>query len=554
MDRDENIGRWGVIMYTVGNHIVVFETEGKMVVRTEDPVKAAALKSIPGIETMQAENQVLAGLPWCEESCRILNNVGIDVTGAAPFLRTHVPLIEGKYMPMAHQLFTAAFITLNPRCYILNDPRTGKTGSVILGVDYLQKNRYMQGGMLVLTTVTTIPDVWAASIKSTLQDANVVIVHGKKRKEALKQPADWYVSNYDSCRLNEQDFINAIKDGRIGGCIIDELTHVGNVSNKRHKSIDNIVNLTKLPIVIGATGSPGENAEMVYGMAKIVNRDKLPCDTKQSWLDMTTYQYGPENVLRRMSYHAPQIILNTLQPAVRFKKEDVMDLPPVLTQNRTCALSKEQTRMRDEFKKQAMALADSGVAISASNGGVLFQKIMQVSQGFVHDNNGSPIYLDHKERTQLILEAIQETANKVVIFGTYRAIIAKMATDLRKEGYSVGVVDGSVTGKERAKVLNNFQNETHPHIAICHPTTTAYGTELSVADTMIVNGPPPLGGHIYTQMLERLSSQKQQASSINIIRVMSSPEEIKFFKTLDSGRQMGNFIANLFEDYARGLI
>ena len=84
---------------------------------------------------------------------------------------------------------------------------------------------------------------------------------------------------------------------------------------------------------------------------------------------------------------------------------------------------------------------------------------------------------------------------------------------------------------------------------ICHPVTTAYGVELAAADTMVFNGPPPLGNFIYAQALERLSSAKQKASSISVIRVMSSPEEVKFFKALDKGQDMGNFINKLFEDF-----
>lgn len=542
-------------MFKVGNDIVVFDQEGQMVVRVQDPVLAQTVRTLPYVQLLEGEDQLLVALPWCEDSCCMFQNIGLDVTGAAPFWHDNqMPLVEGKYKPMKHQLFTAAFITLNPRCYVLNDPRTGKTGSIILAMDYLQRQRFLTGGVLIITTVTTMPDVWGEGIQSTLPHSKVVLAHGKHREKALQVPADFYVTNYDSCRLSTEAFSAAVRDGRIGAVVIDELTHVGNASSKRHKGIDQFVNRLNMQYVIGATGSPGENPETVYGMCRMVNRGKLPCTTKAAWMDLVTYQFGPETFQRRLSAKAPEIIHKAMQPAVRFKKADIMDLPPIVTQNRVCGMSSEQIRMRDEFKNEALALTTSGQVITAANGGVLYQKLAQVAQGFVMDNDGKPVFLDHKERVKTIIEAIGETNRKVVVACFYKATIARLSEEIKKAGYSVGIVDGSITGKARAEVLRNFQNEKDPHVILIHPTTTAFGTELSAADTMIINGPPPLGGFIWAQLLERLSSAKQTAQKISIIRVMSSPEEKRFFTTLDNGKEMGNFISTLFEDYARGIL
>lgn len=542
-------------MFTVGQDIVVFPDQGKMVVRVVDPVAQQLARQLPQVELLEGENQLLISLPWCEDSCRMVQNIGVDATGAAPIWHERLPLIEGKYTPMPHQLFTAAFVTLNPRCYVLNDPRTGKTGSLILAADYMQKQRFIQGGVLIITTVTTIPDVWIQAIKDTLPGCNVVSVHGPTREKVLEVPAEFYVSNYDSCRLSSKAFQKAVKEGRIGAVFIDELTNAGNPTTKRFKGMDAFINGLHVPYVVGATGSPGDDPEMVFGMCKMINRTKLPCTTLTKWKELTEYRYGPEPYMTRPSIHAPEIIYKAMQPAVRFKKDDVLpDLPPVTTQNRTCVLSSEQVKMREQFKKQAIALLQSGEVITAVNGGVLHQKLMQVALGFVMDNNGKPVYLDNLNRFKVIKEAIEETERKVVIFGFYKAANRRLKEQLEHAGYTVGLVDGSVTGKERAEILRRFQYEKYPHICICNPRTTAFGTEMSAADTAIVDGPPPLGQFIWTQLLERLSSAKQTSSKINIIRIIGSPEEDKFFRTLDNGREMGNFINTLFEDYARGLL
>lgn len=539
-------------MELVGNNIVLFRDQQKMVVKITDPVTQQQARGLPCAEFLEGEDQLLVALPWCDDSCRVLHNIGIDSTMASPFMYRTPPLIEAKYKPMAHQMFTAAFICLNPRSYVLSDPRTGKTGSLILAMDYLQKQRMVTGGFLIITTVTTMPGVWRDSIQATLPDAKVVIINGKGRDAALQEPADFYVTNYDSVRLSMKAFCEAVAEKRIGACAIDELTHVGNVSSKRHKAIDAVCNRMNLTYVIGMTGSPGENPETVYGMCRMVNRYKLPCTTKTAWINLTTIQYGPEPYMRRLAPQGPAIIYNAMQPAVRFNKGDILDLPPIVTQNRICDLSTEQRRMREDFKAEAVALTASGETITAANGGVLYQKLMQVAQGFCMDNEGQPVALEHSERTKTILEAIGETKRKVVIFCCYKATIAMRAEELRAAGYTVGIVDGSINGQARADVLRAFQYDKDPHILLAHPVTTSYGVELSRADTMIFDGPPLLGGFIYAQALERLSSAKQTAESISIIRVMASAEEQKAFKALDNGKALGAFISGLFEDFSRG--
>src|SRR5699024_2844080 len=147
----------------------------------------------------------------------------------------------------------------------------------------------------------------------------------------------------------------------------------------------------------------------VFGMCKMINATRLPCTTQKAWIGMTTYAYGTEPFMRQISSAAPKIIHEAMQPAVRFNKKDIIDLPPVVTQTRSCSLSSEQMKLRLSLRQQAIALLDSGEVITAANGGVLYQKLMQVSQGIAIGEDGTVHQIDSKDRTNTILEAIGET-------------------------------------------------------------------------------------------------------------------------------------------------
>lgn len=534
-------------MQLIGKSIVVFPEAGRVVVKPPKQEQVLHLMKLPDVKELDG----LVELSLSEDSCRLLMDLGIpDALHISPLMYSVHSKVEGVYRPMQHQLLTAAFVAMHPRCYVLSDPRTGKTGSLVLAMDYLQRSHTVAGAWLVVATVTTMRSVWAKSIESTLPSSITAIAHGPTRETALfTRGANFIITNYDSIRISEKAFTYAVQKGFIGGIVLDELTHLGRTSSRRHKAFHRLVVGTNMHRVIGLTGSPAANTDAAYGMAHIVNPDRLPCKSFKVWQYMTSFQPEPGKPYRLPRYNAPDIIYSTLQPAIRFRKQDIIDLPPIMTQTRECDLSAKQAAVYRALKSEAKALAESGEVITASNGGVLFGKLMQAALGVVIDDKGDPVPIDNEPRVKAIQEAIAETSRKVVIMCCYTAAIDDLKVKLSKAGISTAVIDGRVSGGKRAELLEAFQTTDTPRVLICHPTTTAYGVELSAADTLIFNGAPPLGGFIYAQALERLSSAKQDAKSIQIIRIVSTYEEKKMFRRLDDGKELSGFVNELFEEY-----
>lgn len=527
--------------YRTGN-MVVAPGRG-IVVEVTDSGKRQVMQSL-GLPSKN--NSFL--LPHTEEACRFLQNNGFHPEVAAPFMVSDKPLIEGKYKPMPHQAITSAFATYNPRAFILSEPRLGKTGSLILAAHYLQCQKMVTGAFLIITTVTTMPSVWARSILEAIPNAQVRIVHGPKREKELAKPAHFYITNYDSCRISERAFVEAVRDGRVGACIIDELTHVANVSSKRHRSIANITR--PLKYVYGATGTPGNNPEAIYGMVRMIAPERVP-KTKNAWLGMTTWQYGPEPFMRNLTEDAPQKFFNAMQPAIRFVKKDILSLPPITVQDREVPMTSEQRKVWERLRVDMRAVTESGAVLTAANAGVLLGKMLQLGVGFCYDQQGKPQSVNCDPRLKAILEIIAETERKVVVFGIYKWANRWYLDAIRKAGVTAELIDGEVTGVKRAKILDDFEKPDGFRVLIAHPTTTGIGTDLAASDTMILNGPPLLGGFIWGQTLERLSSIKQTSQNINIIRLISLPEERRVFRNLDKGHDEAAIIADLFAASSR---
>lgn len=529
--------------------VVLYREHNAIVAGIADPEVRRQLHTWPAWRIEDKGDYSLVLLPWAAETCRLLDNVGLhEAVECAPMLfDPHMPLVEGKHKPLKHQALTAAFMTLHPRCYVLSEPRMGKTGSVILACDYMQRSRQITGAVCIITTFTTVYPVWKRSIEETLPGIEVEVVHGPTRSESLKKTPSFFVTNYDSVRLAEKDFMEALQDGRIGAIIVDELTHVGNSETQRSKAIGKLCRHPNARMVVGMTGSPADNPEATFGMGKCINAGKLPCTTKSAWTNMVYYQWGDKSWKRTLRPDAPEVIRRALQPSIRYKKADVLDLPPVTEQIRDCPLTAEQQELISHLEVESMALLKSGEAITAANGGVLLQRVLQIALGCIKDEQGRPVRVDHHYRTQTILEAVAESTYKTVIFSPYVEGCNMLAEECRKAGYTTGVITGAVSGTKRAAILKAFQETKDPHILVCHPTTVGFGTELSAADTMIFAVPLLLGGFTYNQALERLSSVKQKAKNINIIHILSCQAERKVLNNLQQGHSTGRTVAALFE-------
>lgn len=535
---------------------ILLDSERKiMIINAGDVQIDKAFKGVRILSQQKQGKDTFLFLPWTEKTCRELFNYGYqEALECTPFMYDILPKIEGKYVPFRHQTITASFLTLYPRSYVLSEPRLGKTGSLILAFDYLQRHHKIKGGICIITTYTTMRSVWANSFETTLPDRKVSIIHGATRKKFLAQPADAYITNYDSVRLDLENFLIALDEGRIGAIVVDELTHVGNETTMRSSAIRKLCQHKSARYVIGMTGSPADNPDAVFGMALCINPRKLRYKTKQSWQKHIYYYYGIHAWQRELLNSAHATIFETLLPAIRYKKSDVLDLPPVTKQIRECSLSIDQQRAIKELQNKACTMLRSGEVITAANAGVLVHRLMQIALGIIKGPDGNIVTIPHKERTQVLLEAVAETPHKVVVFCPYVAGCTMLAGELRSVGYTVEIITGSVSGTKRTQILHDFQNAKNPHVLVCHPETVGFGTELSTADTMIFAVPLLLGVFVYNQSLERLSSIKQKAKNINIIHILGCDAERKVLENLQKGYSEGKLIAALFEYFTSELI
>jgi len=532
-----------------GTGVLIDQENNNYILNIKDKAKLNKIVGIlPKVFTQPYEDGTLVVLPIHEDTLQFLRNQGLPTRGMEPFyFKYHPPLIEGKYKAMAHQVTSAAFMSSHKRCFNTSTMRTGKTGSVTMATDFLQA--HMPTSVLIVATVSNLTGVWEKTIRETTPNKSVAVLHGTRdeRLRRLKLHADYYIINYDGVKMLADELYSLVESGKIKIVVVDELTHYGNHKSQRWQALNKVVNgKVEVEHVIGLTGSPAGDTLAIFGFVKLINPINMPYKHLGTWKDLVQWRYGRESWMWRDRDNAGEIIHKAMQPTIRFEKQDIMDLPPVVTSNRDADMTAEQQKSYEQMLAEMIMIADSGEMVEAVHKASLIGKLLQISQGCVLKGDGTIVELDDKHRFNTLLEVIKEAEQKVVIFTAFKAVLHRLVRQLRFSGYTVDAVDGDVTGKKRDRIFSAFQERPDPHIVVCHPQTTAFGVELAAADTMIFYGPPRSGGFVFEQALERLSSLKQKAAQISIVFLSATKEERECFKGLESGAKFSEVTNRLF--------
>jgi hypothetical protein len=275
---------------------------------------------------------------------------------------------------------------------------------------------------------------------------------------------------------------------------------------------------------------------------RLINPTRVP-DSFTTWRDRTMRK--TEKMFKwvpRAGHEA--IVASAMQPAIRFDKKDILELPPLQFIDREARMSSEQTTAYERMRQHLLATT-KGAQITAANAAVLSGKLLQIATGAAKTDDGGIVRFDAHDRLAVLDAIIREAEYKVLIFAPFTAVLDLLREHLEKK-WTVGVVDGRITGRRRDHIFRAFQHEPDPHVLLAHPRTTSFGLELSVADTVVFWGPPISGPFVYQQAIERINSVHQKSRSPSIVHLYSSPAERLMFRNIKRGVEVNENIVDLF--------
>lgn len=465
------------------------------------------------------ENQVLVN--WGLDEARILKNLHIKNIPSPIMGHYNWP---GLHKPFDHQKTTASFLTLHPRAFCFNEQGTGKTGSVIWAADYLMKLGRIKR-VLVICPLSIMDSAWRADLFKFAMHRHVDIAYGsrEKRTRIINSDAEFVIINYDGVEIVQ----DVIAKGGFDLIVIDEANAYKNAQTTRWKTLHKL--LTPDTWLWMMTGTPAAQSPTdAYGLAKLVNPLGVP-KFFGSFKDMVMCKVSQFRWVNRPN--ADKIVFEALQPAIRFTKEECLDLPEMTYVIRDVELTPQQKKYYDLLRKQ-LVVQTAGEQITSVNAAVGLSKLLQISCGAVYSDSGETLEFDIKNRYKVLREAIDETNQKVLIFVPFKNTIKILSERLSAEGYTTDIISGDVTAAHRADIFKRFQETPNPRILIIQPQAAAHGVTLTAADTVVWWGPTP-SLEIYAQANARVHRAGQK-HPVTIVKLQGSNAEKHLYKMLDN--------------------
>jgi len=472
---------------------------------------------------------------WGLEEAQALNKLKIKRV-PSPIHRDYK--WPGVYPPMQHQRDTANFLTLNQRAFCFNEQGTGKTASSIWAADYLLEQKKIRR-VLIICPLSIMQSAWQADLFKFAVHRKVGIAYGDRRKRTavIESDADLVIINYDGVEIVK----DAITAGKFDLIIIDEANAYKTVTTKRWKTLQKII--TPHTWLWLMTGTPAAQSPTdAYGLAKLCVphnvdrffggfRDRVMVNiSKFKWIAKPT---------------ANITVHETLQPAIRFTKDECLDLPEVTHVYRDAPLTSQQLKFYKILKDEMLMVA-AGEEVSTVNAAVNINKLLQISGGAVYSDNGNVVEFDVSNRLRVVEEVIDETSNKVLVFVPFTHTIDVLKTYLRGASISCEVINGVVPVNKRTEIFKRFQEQNDIKVLIIQPQAASHGVTLTAADTIIWYS-PVTSIETYLQANARIDRQGQK-NAMTIVHIKGSPVETRLYNMLQNKLDIHNKIIDLYQN------
>lgn len=405
-----------------------------------------------------------------------------------------------KYKPHSYQEYAIRYIETHPISALLIDMGLGKTSITLTAIRNLLFDSFEVSKVLVIAPLRVAKNTWTDEIKkwehlSTLT-YSLIVGNGNERLSALNEKADIYIIN----RENVDWLVN--KSGYkfdFDMVVIDELSSFKNHQSKRFKSLMKVRPIVKR--IVGLTGTPSSNGLMdLFAEFKILDMGKRLGYFIGQYRN--TY-FKPEKMNGPIVYsykplpNAENAIYEKISDiTVSMKANEYLKMPELLTSNYVVELSNSEKNQYDKIKKSlVLEITDGG--ITASNAASLSNKLCQLSNGAIYDDEQNIVEI-HDRKLEALEDIIESMNGKPLLIAYwYRHDLERI-----KSRFSVREIKTS-------EDLSDWNDGKIP-VALIHPASAGHGLNLQNGGSTLVWFGLTWSLELYQQTNARLYRQGQK--------------------------------------------
>ena len=271
---------------------------------------------------------------------------------------------------------------------------------------------------------------------------------------------------------------------------VDESTTIKNRQAKRTKNIVKVGRAAKYTRIL--TGSPITKSPMdLFSQCDFLVEQCLGFTSyfayQNRYAVLQQRTMGHKSFQEIVGYRRLDELNQKLEKfSTRILKEDCLDLPDKIYVRRDVPLTDEQVKAYKQMKELALAQLESGALSTTQSVLTQIMRLHQICCGFLTTDEGDIVALKNNRLDEL-LDIVDETQGKVIIWATWTHYIEKITEALRRRfgPESAAPYYGATPDEDRRAAVRDFQDPDHPLRFFISNKTGAYGLTLTQAKTMV---------------------------------------------------------------------
>ncbi len=415
------------------------------------------------------------------------------------------------FTPHEYQRFCIDYIKTHPVSALFLDMGLGKTAITLTALRDLMLDDLLVSKALVIAPLRVARDTWPAEVLKwdhlSDLDCSVIVGDLKTRKAAISAKAMVYVINRENIKWLVEYYEANGRRWDFDCVVIDELSSFKNYQSQRFKWLRKVRPFVKR--WIGLTGTPTSNGLMDLWaeigildggerLGRFIGRFRESYFKPGSMNPSTgvVFSYVPRPGAEEQIYGRISDI------TISMKALDYLDMPECVYVNHTVEMSAQERKLYDQLKTDLIIPTDDG-DIDAANAASLSNKLLQMSNGAVYDENKEPRFI-HSRKLEM-LEDLIEAANgqPVLIAYWFKHDRTRILEHLEKNGYT-GVRD-----LKESKDITDWNAGSIP-IALIHPASAGHGLNIQEGGHILIWFGLTWSLELYQQANARLWRQGQR--------------------------------------------
>ena len=425
-----------------------------------------------------------------------------------------------KFQPHDYQQFCIDYIKSHAVSALLLDMGLGKTAITLTALKDLMLDDLQISKVLVIAPLRVARDTWPSEIAKwdhlKDMDCSVIVGDAKTRLAALNASSLVYVINRENVKwLVEYYEKNGLR-WDFDCVVIDELSSFKNYQSQRFKWLRKIRPFVKR--WIGLTGTPTSNGLMDLWaeigildggerLGRFIGRYREAYFKPGSMNPSTgvVFSYVPRPGAEEQIYSKISDI------TISMKALDYLDMPECVYVNHEVEMSAPERKLYDQLKTDLIIPTDDG-DIDAANAASLSNKLLQMSNGAVYDENKEPRFI-HSRKLEC-LEDLIEAANgqPVLIAYWFKHDRTRIMDHLTSVGYEPREIKSS-------DEISSW-NKGDISVALIHPASAGHGLNIQSGGHILIWFGLTWSLELYQQTNARLWRQGQ-SSTVTIHHIIT---------------------------------